>query len=155
LKRHGQAASSGSKTKAPGSAGGYLLARYVEEYNTAPFRLVALWSALPEWVMLVRMEALNDPEVQNRMFDFVGIRANRAQCRHLRGGCLPVGEEAEVTKADAWEAARLVLPKSFAYRRSINSAANIKTPMMMPKSPITCFALAEISGTFPTCLCFV
>jgi hypothetical protein len=53
-----------------------LIARYVEEYNSALF---ALANQLPERIMLVRMEELNDPEVQNRMFNFVGLPGRVAQ----------------------------------------------------------------------------
>jgi hypothetical protein len=53
-----------------------LIARYVEEYNAALF---ALRSNLPGRIMLVRMEELNDPEIQNRMFDFVGLPGRVAQ----------------------------------------------------------------------------
>jgi len=60
----------------PDSVKQRLIARYVEEYNAALF---ALRSRLPERIMLVRMEELNDPAVQNRMFDFVGLPGRVAQ----------------------------------------------------------------------------
>jgi hypothetical protein len=49
VKRHGQAASSGSKTKAPGSAGGYLLDELLKSMDTIPSeqRHGPAWEAKP------------------------------------------------------------------------------------------------------------
>lgn len=70
-----------------------LIARYVEDYNTALF---ALSERLPKNVLLVRTEELSRPTVQKTIFDFLGFRGEISQV------ILNIG-----TKNDGAEAYRL------------------------------------------------
>jgi hypothetical protein len=57
----------------PDTARAQLIVRYVEEYNN---ELFALRERLPEKVMLIRTEELALPTVQQKTFDFVGLRGS-------------------------------------------------------------------------------
>jgi hypothetical protein len=55
-----------------------LIARYVREYNDA---MHALAQRFPSKVMFVHTESLDEPAVQNAIFDFVGLRGTVARTR--------------------------------------------------------------------------
>jgi len=74
----------------PDAARAQLIVRYVEEYNN---ELFALHERLPEKVMLIPTEELALPAVQEKLFDFVGLRGSTPRLR-LNAGTIDDGAQA-------------------------------------------------------------
>jgi hypothetical protein len=120
-----------------------LIARYVREYNDCMYSLAG---RLPEKVMLVKTEELNDATVQKAIFDFIGMHGFVAKAQ-LNVGTIADGEilnaEALCTISAVWET-----PKSVRCRRRGNRAG--RSQSRAPKRRYTLFSWEEWTQPHPS-----